>query len=308
MNDYGGNNMIMDGPFFSVVIPTYNRPELLPRAIDSVLSSSYRDAEIIVVNDGSTVAYPDLRERYGDKLRCCETPTSLGVASSRNIGVSLAKGKWIVFLDDDDELTPEYLWKIQDTIRSCEDCFAVWTGARLIQRINNSVEIMERTFPASYGSTKYLIKDLLSIGLGFGFAIDRNVFDSVGKFDHKFSVGEDTELFFRLISRGYIPMPIPGVGVIKHEEHNDRLSSDYEIYSRENVYNKIFEKHKNGFCKKWRYNYIHMLMWSYRLHRDYGNEDFELNAFDMLVRLGIPKEHIDECYLTGADLSADYVK
>lgn len=300
--------MVSDAPFFSVVIPTHNRPELLLRAINSVISSSYEDAEVVVINDGSTVAYPDLKERYGNKLRYREHSFSSGVASSRNIGVSIAKGKWIVFLDDDDELTSEYLQRIKDAIASYENCFAFWTGARVIQKIHNSVEIIERTFPDNYSSSKYLIKDLLSIGLGFGFAIDKNVFNSIGGFDDKFSVGEDTELFFRLLDKGYVPRPLPGVGVIKHEEHDDRLSSDYEIYSRENIYNKIFEKHKNGFCKKWRYNYIHMLMWSYRLHRNYGNEDFELNDFDALVRLGIPKEHIDECYLAGTDLSADYVQ
>lgn len=300
--------MALDAPFFSVVIPTYNRPALLSRAINSVLSSSYTDLEIIVVNDGSTVAYPDLEECFGSKLRYWESPISSGVASSRNLGVAMAKGKWVVFLDDDDELIPEYLWRIKKTIGSYENCVAVWTGARVIQKSNDGVKIAERTFPDNYSSPKYLIKDLLSIGLGFGFAIDKNVFNNIGKFDDKFSVGEDTELFFRLMANDYLPRPIPGVGVIKHEEHDNRLSSDYEIYSQENVYNKIFEKHKNGFCKKWRYNYIHMLMWSYRLHRIYGNEDFELNDFDTLVRLGIPKEHIDECYLTGSDLSAEYVQ
>jgi glycosyltransferase involved in cell wall biosynthesis len=300
--------MILNAPFFSVIIPTYNRPALLSRAIDSVLSSSYKDVEILVVNDGSTLVYPDPRERYGDKVRYYESSTSCGAAASRNTGVAMAKGEWIVFLDDDDELVPEYLWKVKDTIRSYESCSAVWTGARVIQKAGARIEIMERTFPESYSSTKYLIKDLLSIGLGFGFAIDRNVFNYIGRFDDKFSVGEDTELFFRLISKGYIPRPMPGVGVVKHEEHDNRLSSDYAIYSRENIYNKIFDKHKNGFCKKWRYNYIHMLMWSYRLHRNYGNEDSQGNDFDALVRLGIPKDHIDECYVTGSDLSADYVK
>lgn len=300
--------MVLDAPFFSVIIPTHNRPELLFRAINSVMSSSYDNTEIVVVNDGSVAAYPDLREYYDDRVHYYKSGASLGVAASRNLGVSMAKGEWIVFLDDDDELTPEYLSRIKGTIRSYEGCSAVWTGARVIQRINGSVEIMERTFPGDYSSTKHLIKDLLSIGLGFGFAIDKKVFNHVGKFDDKFSVGEDTELFFRLISNGYIPRPIPGVGVIKHEEHDDRLSSDYEIYSRENVYNKIFEKHKSGFCKEWRYNYIHMLMWSYRLHRNYGNEDSELCDFNTLVRLGIPGEHINECYLTGSDLSADYVE
>lgn len=295
-------------PFFTVVIPTYNRPALLCRAIDSVLGNGEESVEIIVVDDGSTAAYPDLKARYDGNVRYYKGGVSKGAAASRNIGVSLATGEWIVFLDDDDELTSGYLSRVKYAASSREDCKAVWSGARVVRRSGDEVCIEEHTFPENYSNSKYLVKDLLSVGLGFGFAIEKKVFSDIEGFDEGFSVGEDTELFFRLVSNGCIPAPVPGVGVIKHEEHDDRLSSDYEVYSRKNVYNKIFQKHSNGFCKHWRYNYIHMLMWSYRLHRSYGNEDCEQDDFNALVQLGIPEEHIDQCYVAGADLSPDYVE
>lgn len=299
--------MFSDSPFFSIVIPTHNRAEMLGRAIDSILSSAKGDYEIIVVNDGSSDSYQDFQARYKDIVHYRENGESAGVASARNIGVSLAKGEWIVFLDDDDELAVGYLERVKETIQSHKDCCAVWGGVRIIQKANNCIRAVERIFPDDYNDTKSLIQDLLTIGVGFGFAINKAVFKDIGMFDESFKMSEDTELFIRLISNDYIPRPVPGLGVIKHEEHVERLSADFEIYARENVYHRILEKHERDFLGKWRYNYIYMLMWSYRLHRQYGHQEFEARDLDKLVRLGIPKEHIDECYVTHSNLSDKYL-
>ncbi|HEX7014071.1 MAG TPA: glycosyltransferase family 2 protein [Cyclobacteriaceae bacterium] len=299
--------MGLSAPFFSVVIPTHNRPALLVRAVESVLAPDRQDVEIIVVNDGSSVSYREFAGSYGDKLRYEEKAVSSGVASARNLGVSLSNGEWVIFLDDDDELAAGYLERIKETVKSVRDCCAVWSGVKIIRKANNCIRVEERTFSKSYHEQKYLVNDFLSISLGFGFAIRKKVFEDIGMFDEDFSVAEDTELFVRLVSNNYIPMPIPGIGVIKHEEHSDRLSADFEVYSRNNVYNRILEKNKNGFCEKWRYSYIQLLMWSYRLHRQYGRRDFENNDLARLVQMGIPQEHIEDCYLSYSELSAEYL-
>lgn len=298
--------MDLDAPFFSIVIPTHNRPGLLSRAVDSVLASGRQDVEIIVVNDGSGVSYQEFVESYNNKLRYQEKSVSSGAASSRNLGVSLANGEWVVFLDDDDELAAGYLDRIGEVARSVRDCCVVWSGVKIIRKASNCIRVEERTFSKSYTEQKYLVHDFLSISLGFGFAIKKKVFEDVGMFDEQFGVAEDTELFVRLVSNDYIPTPVPGIGVIKHEEHNERLSADFEIYSRNNVYSKLLEKNKSGLCKKWGYSYIQLLMWSYRLHRQYERWDFANDDLVKLVQMGVPREHIEECYLTYSDLSPEY--
>lgn len=298
--------MDLDIPFFSVVIPTHNRPGLLARAVDSVLIADRQDVEIIVVNDGSDVPYQEFIKSYNGRLRYHENSVSSGVASARNQGVSLATGEWLVFLDDDDELAVGYLERIRETVRSVKNCCAVWSGVKVIRIANNCIRVEERTFPKSYSEQKYLVNDFLSTSLGFGFSVSKKVFEEIGMFDEEFSVAEDTELFVRLVSNDYVPTPIPGVGVIKHEEHNERLSADFEIYSRNNVYNKILKKNENLFLEKCRYSYIQLLMWSYRLHRQYGHRDFADSDLARLVQMGIPQEHIEYCYSSYSELSAEY--
>ena len=97
-------------PTFSVVIPTYNRMESLKRAIDSVLSQTDSDYEVLVMDDGSTDDTRRIVESYGTALiRYDWQPNSGGPATPRNRGIDLARGEWIAFLDSDDVWYPQKL-------------------------------------------------------------------------------------------------------------------------------------------------------------------------------------------------------
>ena len=85
----------------SVIIPTYNRAHLLPRAIGSVLAQTYQPMEIIVVDDGSTDDTAALLVTYGDQVKAIRQPNR-GVSSARNVGLQQAQGEYITFLDSDD--------------------------------------------------------------------------------------------------------------------------------------------------------------------------------------------------------------
>jgi glycosyltransferase involved in cell wall biosynthesis len=92
----------------SVIIPVFNGQETIPRAIDSVLAQSYRERELIVVDDGSTDSSVEVVRKYGSKIRLVEQKNG-GVASARNHGIKLAKGEYVAFLDADDFWVPEKL-------------------------------------------------------------------------------------------------------------------------------------------------------------------------------------------------------
>src|ERR1035437_10187989 len=90
-------------PFVSVIVPTYNRPSLLDRALRSILGQTYRRFEILVVNDGGPDVTAVLDElQCGQALRYFVHPSNQGIAAARNTGMREARGKYIAYLDDDD--------------------------------------------------------------------------------------------------------------------------------------------------------------------------------------------------------------
>lgn len=97
----------MIDPIVTIVIPTYNRPEFLKRAITSVLNQNFDSYEIVVVVDGQSDATEKMIEQIRtttiESIRLVQTIEKVGGSQSRNIGVQEAKGKYIAFLDDDDE-------------------------------------------------------------------------------------------------------------------------------------------------------------------------------------------------------------
>lgn len=91
----------------SVIIPTYNRAQLLPRAIDSVLAQTVADrCDIVVVDDGSTDDTPAVAARYGDRIQYIRQPNR-GAAAARNTGIRASDGEFVAFLDTDDEWRPD---------------------------------------------------------------------------------------------------------------------------------------------------------------------------------------------------------
>ena len=95
-------------PSISVVIPTYNNAPYLGAALDSVLSQSFRDCEIVVVDDGSTDETAQVLARYGDRVRC-HSQVNQGLAVARNSGLDVASGEFVTYLDGDDMMCRENL-------------------------------------------------------------------------------------------------------------------------------------------------------------------------------------------------------
>lgn len=96
-------------PFFSVVIPTYNRVGILNRSIDSVLGQAFSDFELIIIDNGSTDHTGEwLKQNYSDpRIRYHYQQGTGSPAGPRNTGIRLAKGQWICFLDSDDLWRPQ---------------------------------------------------------------------------------------------------------------------------------------------------------------------------------------------------------
>jgi len=109
-------------PFFSVVIPTFNRSPVLKRAIESVLAQSFLDYEILVMDDGSTDDTQTVVESFHDQRICYNwAENSGGPATPRNRGIDAARADWICFLDADDLWYPDKLERVAEEIKRNPD-------------------------------------------------------------------------------------------------------------------------------------------------------------------------------------------
>ena len=109
-------------PLISIVVPLYNKEQYICKTLQSVLSQTFTDYEILVVNDGSTdQSLERAKELKSDRIRFLSKPNG-GPASARNMGVKNAKGKWVMILDADDLLVPDILQHFAELIQTHPDC------------------------------------------------------------------------------------------------------------------------------------------------------------------------------------------
>jgi len=192
----------MIDPFFSVVIPTYNRKNILPKAISSVLSQTYKNFELIIVDNGSTDGTNIfLSEIYkNDEIIYHYQKGSGSPASPRNTGISLAKGKWICFLDSDDLWDKEKLQCIFDSIKRNTNIDVICHYENIMNDDGECVGKVLKSGP--YSSNMY--KDMLLFGnrlstsatsIRAKFINDNNL-----KFNesNKFAMVEDYDLWLNL--------------------------------------------------------------------------------------------------------------
>ena len=108
----------MSNPTVSVIIPVYNAQEGIKQCLDSLLNQSFTDFEIILLNDGSTDNSLEVIKKYAadnDFIRVIDKENE-GVAKTRNKGIQLANGKYIVFIDNDDFVDSDYLERFYNEI------------------------------------------------------------------------------------------------------------------------------------------------------------------------------------------------
>jgi glycosyltransferase involved in cell wall biosynthesis len=113
----------------SIIIPLYNKGHYICRALNSIFDQSFQNFEIIVVDDGSTDDCADLAMVYNDPRLQMIRQTNAGPGAARNRGIGEAKGKYIAFLDADDEWLPEFLSKsvrILENHSDCDVCISAW--------------------------------------------------------------------------------------------------------------------------------------------------------------------------------------
>ncbi len=207
-------------PTVSVIIPTYNRAPFLGRAIRSVLEQTYTDFELIVVDDHSDEDPTHIVEGFDDlRLRYVRHEENRGNAATRNTAIRMARGRYLAFLDDDDEWEPEKLeLQIPLLEDSAEDEAMVYCPRRLVQ----DGELVGVDAPGKEGD---VLDELLPWGLMQCSAVvlKADILDHVGLFDERLQRGVDEDLW-RRIARHYRVRYLDKVLVTCHVGHTERVS------------------------------------------------------------------------------------
>ena len=195
------------GPSVSVVIPCHNSGIYLAEAIESVLSQTRRDFEVIVVDDGSTDCTPKIVAQYRTRIRYFRQENK-GLSSARNLGIQLSRGEYLVFLDADDLLLPNKLELQASYLDQHPEVDVVYSdGYRMLARTNGS----ERQ--TLYSRSGYLDQDLSdtvkcieSLAIKNAFPVHAataraNSIRAAGGFDETLVALEDWDLWFRVAQK-----------------------------------------------------------------------------------------------------------
>lgn len=204
----------MPAPKISVIIPVYNRAHCVKRAVDSVLAQTFKDIEVIVVDDGSQDGSANILKTYGDAIRLiCQK--NAGAGTARNTGIRAAQGEWIAFLDSDDEWRPEKLaYQLQITGKyGFQVCFSRCEsedGKPMPDLEHVSSQQKEPGVFVVLDPLEFLTKSPTHPYLQSMLA-HKKLFEQVGLFDQSLHTGEDTLWLFRLSFLGealYVDRPM----------------------------------------------------------------------------------------------------
>lgn len=194
---------------FSVVIPTFNRAAVVGGAIDSVLSQTVPPAEIIVVDDGSTDDTAAVLERYGGAITWRRQPNA-GAAAARNLGISMARGRYVAFLDSDDAWAPWVIETYQHAVRESRSPSLIAGHGLAWERRDSAAREPVRL----RGSRNFLDASRIRpafFGMG-GLAIRTDVLRGVGGFRASLLCAEDQDLCLRTgVADGFVEIESPPV-------------------------------------------------------------------------------------------------
>ena len=216
----------------SVILPVYNRRDLVGRAIRSVLEQKYVDREVVVVDDGSDDGTAErIQEEFGDTIRLLRKHRNEGVSAARNLAIREARGEWLALLDSDDEWLPQKLQRQVEALAQSKllICHSdeIW--------IRNGVRVNPHKHHRKFGGDIFFKALPLCVISPSSIVIHHSVFAHLGLFDELLPACEDYEFFLRVASN-YEVAYVDEKLLLKYGGHADQLSRAYVAMDRFRVY------------------------------------------------------------------------
>ena len=273
-------------PTVSVIIPTYNRPETLLEAINSVLNQEYRDYEIIVVNDGGVdVQYIITRLDNKGRIIYIKHECNKGVAAARNTGLRLSKGKYIAYLDDDDIFYPNHLEMLVKYLEVSDNKVAYTNSNLAFQKDVDGQHVISHKVlsnPLQLDKNHILIENFIP---ALCLMHERSCIDEVGCFAERLKSYEDWDLWIRMALK-YKFMHID-ILTCEHRLKEDKTNmanviKEQSLWAMYDIYNKyrkeirknpgIYFKQKKHMLKRLEEVYMQKpMVKTVERHTEFGN-------------------------------------
>lgn len=239
------NSLPMAPDWVSVIVPTFNRSELLLSALESIRCQTFRPIEVVVVDDGSTDDTLDIirqwvakNEAPGTFLIRCWKQANQGPNAARNLGIRESHGEFIAFLDSDDRWLPEKLEKQISVLKSDADIGGVYCGLSNIDLITGEeVPSEPRSYPQGDLLQKLLIHDVTEATSCW--VVRRACFSKVGVFDIELPARQDWDMWIRLSAQyriGCVPEVLVEMG--NHPGERVRSKAEREISAHQTIFRK----------------------------------------------------------------------
>ena len=237
-------------PKVTVIIPTYNRANLVSSAVDSILCQTYDDFELIVVDDGSTDNTKKVLESYGDKIHYIYQK-NLEKSEARNTGIKLAKGEYVAFLDSDDIWFPDKLARQVPVLDAAPKNVVLVHGykqivdnelkplsgyAKQLRRLYRLAEEEKETYLSYLRSHCIFTSTIL---------VRRTALLEIGGYDVNIKDREDLDLYLRFLLKGYAFTFVKEPPLVRYRLGDEATCNiEFDI-----AYLKVYQKHL-GLCER----------------------------------------------------------
>ncbi len=282
-------------PEVSVIIPCYNQGKYLNDAVDSVLAQSYTDFEIIVVNDGSSDEYTNqmLADFKRPKTRVLITDNQ-GLAAARNNGIAESQGTFILPLDADDRIEPDYMKKAVTLLENDAEVGIVYSKGRLFGAVDTDWDLPD------FSLKRMLVDNIIFCSAFFR----KSDWLSVGGYDTGMVYGwEDYEFWLSLLELGRNVVQIPET-LFGYRVASDSMVRSKEKWQKVEMFKRIYLRHQPLFSQNievWidALLDIHEIYYTSRLYVDCGKGISDKDSVGRKVELGTRRILFDLTKFTG---------
>lgn len=187
---------MMEHPLVSIIIPVFNAEKTLKQCVNSIIDQDYWDIEVILINDGSTDHSKSICDDFSrnDKRVIVIHQNNRGVSAARNVGLDIAKGEWITFVDSDDYVSPLYFEGLEEREEDIifHEFISLWKG-QMVKNVPLKITKSYKSFIETYFNTPYIKGPCCKF-------IKKGIIRSL-RFPEDMRIGEDTFFMYNVLSR-----------------------------------------------------------------------------------------------------------